>query len=111
MKGILAMMTAVSLTAAAGCATTQGKTGASATHVERRVTYQTVVGAVRAYLPGKRIVLVVDNDQIREFQIEQNAEVVGKITVGRPAKVEFFKSSDGPERVLTIEETSPRAAQ
>jgi hypothetical protein len=105
MKSILAMMAAISLTAVTGCAATQGKTDARAASVERKVTYETVVGAVQVYEPGQRIALVVSQNQIRVFQIDQGAEVVGSITVGRPAKVEFFKSSDGPERVLTIEET------
>ncbi len=109
MKTILAMMTAVSLMAAAACATTGNKKEGS-TRVERKVTFETVVGTVKAYVPGKRIVIVQSPNQTREFQIEQNAEVVGKILVGQPAKVEFFKSTDGPERVVTIQEAQASAS-
>lgn len=109
MKTILAMMTAVSLIATAACAATGNKREGS-TRVERRVTFETVVGTVKSYVPGKKIVIVQGPNQTREFQIEQNAEVVGKIIVGRPAKIEFFKSTDGPERVVTIQEAQQGSA-
>ncbi len=62
---------------------------------------QTVIGVVKDYEAGKKIVVTGPKKKDYSFDLDGNAGVTGDIAVGRKVKVTYTKSSDG-QKVTTV---------
>src|SRR5262249_30991093 len=62
---------------------------------------QTVVGMVKKYEAGKKIVVTGPKNKDYSFDLDDNAGVTGDIAVGQKVKVTYFKSDSG-QKVTTV---------
>lgn len=90
------------------------------THTETRVKHsgpgpdskakmESVVGTVKEYEAGKKIKITGPKDKTYSFDLDENARVDGAVVVGQQAKVEYWKDTDGNERVSVVSEASKSA--
>jgi hypothetical protein len=109
MKRILSMAIAAGLTLA-GVAAAQTKPStmeseSTTKHTgpgkDTKMTTKTVVGVVKEYDAGKKIVVTGPKDKKYSFDLDDNAAVKGDITVGEKVKVTYTKSSEG-QKVTTV---------
>jgi hypothetical protein len=79
-----------------------------------KVKTQTVVGTVKEYEAGKKIVVVGPKKKDYSFDLDQNAGVTGDIAAGTKVKVTYTKDNNG-QKVTTVapygkKKTSKKAA-
>jgi hypothetical protein len=72
-----------------------------------KVKTQTVVGTVKEYEAGKKIVVVGPKKKDYSFDLDQNAGVTGDIAAGTKVKVTYTKDESG-QKVTTV---APYAAK
>ena len=114
MKGILAIGVAAGLTlAGAAAAQTKNPTPSTGTmesestlkHTgpgkDTKETTKSVVGVVKKYDAGKKIVVTGPKNKDYSFDLDENAGIKGDVTVGEKVKVTYRKSSDG-QKVTTV---------
>jgi hypothetical protein len=114
MKGILAIAVAAGLTLA-GAATAQTKNPTSSTETmesestlkhtgpgpNTKETTKTVVGVVKTYDAGKKIVVTGPKNKDYSFDLDDNSGVKGNVSVGEKVTVTYTKSNDG-QKVTTV---------
>jgi hypothetical protein len=66
-----------------------------------KVKTQTVVGTVKEYEAGKKIVVVGPKKKDYSFDLDQNAGVTGDIAAGTKVKVTYTKDDNG-QKVTTL---------
>jgi hypothetical protein len=66
-----------------------------------KVKTQTVVGMVKEYEAGKKIVVVGPKKKDYSFDLDQNAGVTGDIAAGTKVKVTYTKDDNG-QKVTTV---------
>jgi hypothetical protein len=66
-----------------------------------KVKSQTVVGIVKTYEAGKKIVVTGPKKKNYSFDLDENAGVTGDIAVGQKVKVTYSKSASG-KKVTTV---------
>ena len=66
-----------------------------------KVKTQTVVGTVKEYEAGKKIVVVGPKKKDYSFDLDQNAGVTGDIAAGTKVKVTYTKDDNG-QKVTTV---------
>lgn len=78
---------------------------------DSKVKTEIVTGKVKEYEPGKEIQIEGPNGNEHEFDLDENATVKGKITVGETATVQFTKGDDGKKRVIVLSAGAAAADQ
>lgn len=78
---------------------------------DSKVKTEIVTGKVKEYEPGKEIEIEGPNGNDHEFDLDENATVKGKITVGETATVQFIKGDDGKKRVVVLSAGAATADQ
>jgi len=92
----------------------------TATHTETTVKHsgpgpdtkakmESVTGTVKEYEAGKKIAIAGPKGKTYSFDLDESARVDGAVVVGQRAKVEYWKGTDGHERVSVISEASRSA--
>jgi hypothetical protein len=76
---------------------------------ESKTKMESVVGTVKEYEAGKKIKISGPNDRTYSFDLDENASVRGTVVVGQRAKVEYWKDSEGLERVAVVSEATESA--
>jgi hypothetical protein len=76
---------------------------------DSKAKMESVVGTVKEYEAGKKIKIVGPKDKTYSFDLDENARVDGAVVVGQQAKVEYWKGTDGRERVSVVSEASRSA--
>ncbi|HTO77464.1 MAG TPA: hypothetical protein VMQ61_15430 [Thermoanaerobaculia bacterium] len=76
---------------------------------DTKAKMETVVGTVKEYEAGKKIKIAGPKDKTYSFDLDENARVEGAVVVGQQAKVEYWKGTDGHERVSVVSEASRSA--
>lgn len=76
---------------------------------DSKAKMESVVGTVKEYDAGKKIKITGPKDKTYSFDLDENARVDGAVVVGQKAKVEYWKDSDGHERVSVVSEASKSA--
>lgn len=104
--GILVGVTAVPAQEKTHTETTTKQTGAGP-NVKTKTEW--VSGTVKDYEPGKEIEISGPGDKTYKFDLDENARVQGTIVVGQPAKVGYWKGTDGTEKVSVISAASANA--
>jgi hypothetical protein len=66
-----------------------------------KVKTETVIGTVKDYQPGKKIVVVGPKDKDYSFDLDENAGVSGDIAPGKKVKVSYTKTDSG-QKVTTV---------
>lgn len=84
------------------------KTGAGP---DSKAKTEIVTGKVKEYEPGKEIEIEGPDGNDHEFDLDENATVKGKITVGETATVQFTKGEDGKKRVVVLSAGAATADQ
>jgi hypothetical protein len=108
MKKILVTAVAVCFLAGAQVAFAQEKVHME-TKVEEKgpgpdvkVKKEITIGTVKEYEAGKKIKVVGPGDKTYTFDLDTNARVVGTVTPGEMATVEWVKGNHGKEQVTVI---------
>ena len=76
---------------------------------DSKAKMESVVGTVKEYEAGKKIKISGPKDKTYSFDLDENARVDGAVVVGQKAKVEYWKDTDGHERVSVVSEASKSA--
>lgn len=111
---------AAGLLAAASFVAAQDAQPQTTTHTETTVKHsgpgpdtkakmESVIGKVKEYEAGRKIKIEGPKDKTYSFDLDENARIDGAVVVGQTAKVEYWKDSDGHERVSVISEASRSA--
>lgn len=106
--GLLAATAAVCFLAGPQAATAQGKVRIESKVEQKgpgadvKVRRELTTGTVREYEAGSKIELAGPGDKTYTFDLDENARVVGTITPGAMATVEWTKDDAGTERVTVL---------
>lgn len=87
---------AAAVARAQGALHAESTTVSNATGQKTGTKTETVVGAVKEYEAGKKIVVTGPGKKDYSFDLEENAGVMGDIAVGETVKVTDSKTDGGP---------------
>jgi hypothetical protein len=104
--GVLVGVSAVPAQEKQHTETTTKQTGAGP---DAKTKTEWVTGTVKDYDAGKKIKIEGPGGKDYSFDLDENARVQGTIVVGQPAKVGYWKGTDGVEKVSVISSASANA--